>query len=354
MGLSLPGLSLPLPHRTTLRPNEADFTGGGGGGAGGGGLGGGPARGGASLGRLPVADAAPIEGGALSSAGGPGERGMAAGAWSQLVPHSRPMNPFSLRFPASASELKRLSETSYARRRWLHVRSSNKAYFTGTASVGMLRQLPAAVAPTRLRRWQPHLEHQWASLTAPAVLPLTMDCTAEQLQLMRKQQAAAAGGGLWNVAVPAQGEVEGTIPYKTVMSAEEILHEMVCQRLEQDFQLLRATTSAGAPTRTSLSLRHETTYFLALGAQVQQIHFVREHQPSHLPPKQMRTGRPAAAAAAAAAAKATADFSEIKVTRHYIQPLPTLKSPTIGRAERPGAGGCRQTSAAPRLALVAL
>ena len=47
-------------------------------------------------------------------------------------------------------------------------------------------------------------------------------------------------------------------------------------------------------------------------------------------------------------------FSEIKVTRHYIQPLPTLKSPTIGRAERPGAGGCRQTSAAPRLARAAL
>jgi len=33
------------------------------------------------------------------------------------------------------------------------------------------------------------------------------------------------------VAVPKQGEVETTVPYQTVMSAEELLHEMVIRSL---------------------------------------------------------------------------------------------------------------------------
>ena len=192
---------------------------------------------------------------------------------AQFVPVSRPTNPFSFRFPADARELKKMSETSYARRRWLHVRSSTAEYFAGalenpsdkgtarlnaggvvaaaqTGSPDIVRLAPAlryvesrsslrgsrrsgAIGGAPLRHFQPHFEHQWTSLSQPAILPLTMDCTTEQLQLMRRQHAGGnssgglSGGGLWTVAVPMQQEVESTIPYEKVMDAEELLYEMV-------------------------------------------------------------------------------------------------------------------------------
>lgn len=45
------------------------------------------------------------------------------------------------------------------------------------------------------------------------------------------------------------------IPYRKAMSAEELLQELLCQRLEQDFQLLRPRTMSKL-----LTLRKEQTY----------------------------------------------------------------------------------------------
>ena len=47
------------------------------------------------------------------------------------------------------------------------------------------------------------------------------------------------------------------------MSAEELLQELLCQRLEQDFQLLRPRNMSKL-----LTLRKEQTYYLSQGSQV--------------------------------------------------------------------------------------
>ena len=63
-------------------------------------------------------------------------------------------------------------------------------------------------------------------------------------------------------ATPIDAQLSG-IPYQHAMSAEELLQELLCQRLEQDFQLLRPRNMSKLVT-----LRKEQTYYLSQGSQV--------------------------------------------------------------------------------------
>ena len=61
------------------------------------------------------------------------------------------------------------------------------------------------------------------------------------------------------------------IPYRNAMSAEELLQELLCQRLEQDFQLLRPRNKCKL-----LTLRKEQTYYLSQGSQVRVVGCTRQ------------------------------------------------------------------------------
>ena len=70
-----------------------------------------------------------------------------------------------------------------------------------------------------------------------------------------------------------QEEVASGIPYQHAMSAEELLQELLCQRFEQDFQLLKYVNMS-----EQLSLHKEQTYYLSHGQQVHKIVFMHEGQ----------------------------------------------------------------------------
>jgi len=203
------------------------------------------------------------------------------------------LNPFSFHVAADALALKRLSHNSYARRRWNHVYQPSV--------------IGEAVNASITTPYQPHLEHQWTSLSAPAVLPLTTDPTQEHEHVMQKQ--AAAESTWWRIAVPRQEELSGLIPYKYAMSAEELLKELICQRLELDFQLLRPIEKL-----KRLSLQDEQTYYLSHGNQVQQITFVKDTNP--LRNSHTRVG--ARGAGPPPPEPGIGGFSEIHVSRHLL------------------------------------
>ncbi len=203
-----------------------------------------------------------------------------------------------------------------------------------------------------------HQEHQWTSLSEPAVLPLTTDPTPEHMRVMNTHLPTGPTNDhmrhFWQLDVPRQEELSG-IPYEFAMSAEELLQELLCQRLEQDFQLLRPRHRPKL-----LSLHQEQTYYVSKGDQVQQITFVQQEQPvvrsSQHPPQSRRHNAPSdmgrapagvggrAGAGMVAAARLSssnpaaglrgaqgggaagplppapqASFSEIRVTRHLLQ-----------------------------------
>ena len=134
------------------------------------------------------------------------------------------LNPFS---PSDAQALAKLSHNSYARRRWLHVNH---------IAHGVYSELPYSNSSVLQ-----HLEHQWTSLSEPAVLPLTTDPTPEQYSMMQTQRSAETSW--WQLEVPRQ-EVLSGIPYAYAMSPEELLQELLCQRLEQVGTLHRPSSLA--------------------------------------------------------------------------------------------------------------
>ena len=133
---------------------------------------------------------------------------------------------------------------------------------------------------------------------------------------MRRQQAAESSW--WSIAVPKQQEVD--VPYELAMSAEELLQELVSQRLEQEFQLLEQP--GGGAGAAALSLAERQTYFLGLAGQVQQITFMQELSSAALPARKPAPMSALARTARAAppAAPSEKEFSKIKVTRHFIKP----------------------------------
>ena len=104
---------------------------------------------------------------------------------------------------------------------------------------------------------------------------------------------------MWTVAVPKQREISPLTPYDKAMSVQELLEELVCVRLDQDFQLHKLEQPGGGGGGGSggngggngggrggggggggsgLSLRDEQTYFLSHGMQIQRITFVQEQE----------------------------------------------------------------------------
>ena len=137
------------------------------------------------------------------------------------------------------------------------------------------------------------------------------------------------------------------LSYVTWLSPlQELLEELVCVRLDQDFQLHKLeqvpTGGKSLPTQEGsggggsgsgggggggLSLRDEQTYFLSHGLQIQRITFVQQAQEA---PGQMARGalnsavsghlsrwaKPAPARALGGRPEPEISFSEIKVTRY--------------------------------------
>ena len=60
------------------------------------------------------------------------------------------------------------------------------------------------------------------------------------------------------------------MPYEMPMSAEELLQELVCQRLDQDFQLLGSMQHSGSEDRR--------VYFLSHSQQLQIITMTKERK----------------------------------------------------------------------------
>ena len=89
------------------------------------------------------------------------------------------LNPFSFHVAADAQALKNMSHNSYARRRWLHVNQISEQA-ESASSERLEGELSVAVYSNSSVLQQ--LEHQWTSLSEPAVLPLTTDPTSEHMQ----------------------------------------------------------------------------------------------------------------------------------------------------------------------------
>ena len=87
------------------------------------------------------------------------------------------LNPFSFHVAADALALKAMSHNSYARRRWLHVNQiSEQALGVADDRLELSKALYSNSSVLQ------QLEHQWTSLSEPAVLPLTTDPTSEHMQ----------------------------------------------------------------------------------------------------------------------------------------------------------------------------
>lgn len=115
--------------------------------------------------------------------------------------------------------------------------------------------------------------------------------------------------------------------------------ELICQRLELDFQLLRPIEKL-----KRLSLQDEQTYYLSHGNQVQQITFVKDTNP--LPNSHTRVG--ARGAGPPPPEPGIGGFSEIHVSRHLLnlrrKPMSRLnyyysEIPLIRTGEREGLDG---------------
>ena len=252
-------------------------------------------------------------------------------------------NPFLFLLPSELSQLQRHTDASYAFRRWRSVRSQSsrdgppftmdgfpsKEYFHLKQNEGWIgsdetpsnggKIVSEGAGTASYHQYQPHFEHQWTSLTEPAVLPLTAEGTTEQLRMMQRNPAAESW---WQLTVPRQNEVPRELPYKSVMSAEELLYELVCQRLEQDFQLLRPPEKKRSP----VSLNEEQTFYLALGAQVQAVKFIKDEKlPPHIPTRDSTLMLSVAGSdfgkstPPVSGAASSGVWSRIQITRHFVQ-----------------------------------
>ena len=331
-----------------------------------------------------------------SGAGGGGPHATATADGTARPSHR--LNPFS---HADLQALKNLSQNSYARRRWMYVNhiGTDKGSEGGQgAAGGSFGPDPLHLSPYTNSSILQHQEHQWTSLSEPAVLPLTTDPTPEQMRMISMNLQTGPSDGhtrhFWQLDVPRQEDLSG-IPYEVAMSAEELLQELLCQRLEQDFQLLRPRHQARL-----LSLHQEQTYYVSRGDQVQQITFVQKEQPvvqprrHHAPTDLGRAtasvggrvgavlggghaaaarqssgnssssssmsrgalggaqgagahdGAPLGGVAAAPPVAPQASFSEIRVTRHLLQPPGSRQERAAAVASGASAGGLKSTSSA--------
>ncbi len=127
--------------------------------------------------------------------------------------YAQTINPFK-------QKKSQVEHISSSRRRWRHLYTKAFDALRGT---GLLSDDPYAL--------------DWPSLSIPAILPLTTDYfpteTVLNLEYSITQQ--------YTQCIPDQDELE-EMGYT---SAEELVRELVCQRLAQDFQIITAHDGAG-------------------------------------------------------------------------------------------------------------
>ncbi len=98
------------------------------------------------------------------------------------------------------------------------------------------------------------------------MLPVATEATVEH-ELKRLGNTELLN---WNLEVAGLAAAHMAMPYEMPMSAEELLQELVCQRLDQDFQLLGSMQHSGSEDRR--------VYFLSHSQQLQIITMTKERK----------------------------------------------------------------------------
>ena len=140
------------------------------------------------------------------------------------------VNPFNQKQSQRSQHIEKISSS---RRRWRHLYTKAFDALRGT---GLLSDDPFAL--------------DWPSLTEPAILPLTMDYFPNENELRSEYSVTE----LYKLSLPDIDELE-LMGYK---NGEDLVTELVCQRLAQDFQIV--TASDGAGEKLSGGLKYHLMY----------------------------------------------------------------------------------------------
>ncbi|RLN93174.1 hypothetical protein BBJ28_00009584 [Nothophytophthora sp. Chile5] len=115
----------------------------------------------------------------------------------------------------------------------------------------------------------------WTSLTSPAVLPLTTDYFPAPKELHQRYTEA-----FYTLTLPtAMGQTAtvGCVP--SYRSHDELLIEMICQRLARDFQLVSSCDSTAALAGNASSAEdRQRVYHLSMGHRIHQLIYDAERQ----------------------------------------------------------------------------
>jgi hypothetical protein len=149
-----------------------------------------------------------------------------------LNPHHE-MNPFNKKVHSGRGASHVIEKISSSRRRWRHLYTKAFDALRGT---GLLSNDPFAL--------------DWPSLSEPAILPLTMDYFPNPNELRADYTVTE----LYKLSLPDSDELE-EMGY---LSDEDLVTELVCQRLAQDFQIV--TASDGAGEKLSGGLKYHLMY----------------------------------------------------------------------------------------------
>ena len=144
--------------------------------------------------------------------------------------HPGVVNPFNQKQSQRSQHIEKISSS---RRRWRHLYTKAFDALRGT---GLLSDDPFAL--------------DWPSLTEPAILPLTMDYFPNPNELRADYTVTE----LYKLSLPDVDELE-SMGYK---NGEDLVTELVCQRLAQDFQIV--TASDGAGEKLSGGLKYHLMY----------------------------------------------------------------------------------------------
>ena len=141
-------------------------------------------------------------------------------------------NPFNKK-QGSNRRSQHIEKISGSRRRWRHLYTKAFDALRGT---GLLSDDPFAL--------------DWPSLSEPAILPLTMDYFPTPNELKRDYEITE----LYKLSLPDSDELE-EMGY---LSDADLVTELVCQRLAQEFQII--TASDGAGEKLSGGLKYHLMY----------------------------------------------------------------------------------------------
>ncbi|RLN15080.1 hypothetical protein BBJ28_00011296 [Nothophytophthora sp. Chile5] len=115
----------------------------------------------------------------------------------------------------------------------------------------------------------------WTSLTSPAVLPLTTDYFPAPKELHQRYTEA-----FYTLTLPsAMGQTATVDCVPSYRSHDELLIEMICQRLARDFQLVSSCDSTAALAGNAPSAEdRQRIYHLSMGHRIHQLIYDAERQ----------------------------------------------------------------------------